>query len=88
MDNGAACDVLPDQRDRGTLARHDERDGAAEGFSRNNYDLALAGLFLGRAAVGTIGLRIRLFDLAAEICAINRDSAGEFGLMGVVNLGA
>jgi hypothetical protein len=87
MNDRSAGDVLPDQRDRGTLARHDERKCATHDFAGDNDDLTLAGLFLGSAAVGSIRFAVRLFDLAAEIRAIDRNRAGQLRLIGAVNLG-
>ena len=88
MNDRPAGDVLPDQRDRGALARHDERQCAAHDFADDDDDLALAGLFLRSTAIDSIRFAVRLFDLAAEIRAIDRDRAGQLGLIWAVNLGA
>ena len=70
----------------GTLAEHDERQRAAADLAGDNHDLALAGLLFGRAAVGAILLAVRLPDPAAEIGAVDRNRAGEIGLIGVEHL--
>jgi hypothetical protein len=80
--------MLSHKRNRSTLARHDEWHGAAQYLAGHNDDLALAGLFLGGAAINAILFAIRLPDLAAEISAINRDDAGKLGLIRVLNFGA
>jgi hypothetical protein len=61
-----------------------KRQGTAKDLAGDNHDLAPAGLFLSRAAVGTIGLAVRLFDLAAEIGAVDRDFAGQLGFVRIV----
>ncbi len=88
MNDRARRDVLTNQRHRIALARHDERQGAAHDFARNNHDLALAGLFLGKTTVNAIGFLVRRFHIAAGIHAVNLDRAGKLGLIRVVNLRA
>jgi hypothetical protein len=58
MNDCAAGDVLPDQRHRVALTRHDERQGPPHDLTRHNYDLALTGLSFGEPAVNAIGLAI------------------------------
>ena len=50
--------MLADQRHCGALARHDERQGAAQDLAGDDYDLALAGLFLGEPAILAILLPV------------------------------
>ena len=67
------------QRDCIALARDDERPSAAHHFARDNYDLALAGLLLRQPAVLAIGSAVLLFDVSAEIGAVNFNLASKFG---------
>lgn len=48
MNDRARRDVLTNQRHCVALPRHDERQGAAHDFARNNHDLAFSCLFLGQ----------------------------------------
>src|SRR5271163_806926 len=84
----SAGDVLPDHGDRGALAWHDEWQGTTKDLTGDDNHLAFAGLLFCRTAVGTVLFAIRLPDLAAEIRAIDRDGAGEFGLVRVMDLRA
>jgi hypothetical protein len=67
MNRGAARYVSADQRDRSALPRHDEWQGTSQDLAGDNDHLALAGLFLGRAAIGAVNFAIRRFNLTAKI---------------------
>ena len=56
-------------------------------FAGDHYDLALAGLRFGSAAVDLLRFPVRRFDVATGVHAIDFDFAGQLGLVGVVNLG-
>ena len=84
----AGGDVLADQRDCIALARHNEWKGPPHHFAGDDYDLALAGLFLSKPAISTIRFAVRLLDLTAEIRAVDFYRTRELGLIRVLNLGA
>jgi hypothetical protein len=88
MNDCAAGDVLAYQRDCVALTGHDKRQCAAHNFASDNYDLALAGLFLGEPAVNAIGFPILRLDVPAEIGAVDLYGAGQIGLVRIVNLRA
>jgi hypothetical protein len=83
---GAGSDVLADQRDRLALARHNERQGTAPNLASDDYDRALAGLFLSESTTFAIGLSVLRFDVPAEIGTVDLYRAAQFRLVRIVNL--
>ena len=80
--------MLADQRGRIAFLGDDERQGPAVALAGHGNHLALAGLILRRAAIDALRFFVGLLDVAAKICAVNFDCAGEFGLVGIVYLRA
>ena len=81
MDDGAGGDVLAYQRHRLTLARHNERPGAAHNFAGDNHDRSPTCLFLSEPTVNAIGLLVCRFHIAARVHAVNFYRAGKLGFI-------
>jgi hypothetical protein len=78
--DGAERDAILDRGNRVALFAEHERQRAAVALAHHDHDLALAGLFLGKASINALGRFILGFDVASEVGTIDLTLSGDLSL--------